>query len=139
MSMKIDWHLVRQYPQEAKKKLTAIAKSLWSFFYIRTYLMLAIFLNILNWSTATFVQYRAKLEQVVLHYNVDFGVDLYGETSRLFIIPFIGLLVLVINLVLVANTGRHERFLIHCLMITAAAVNLLLLIAQLALYFYNLR
>ncbi|NTW22077.1 hypothetical protein HGA34_00855 [Candidatus Falkowbacteria bacterium] len=137
--MKIDWHLVRQSPQEAKNKITAIAKSLWSFFYIRVYLVLIVILNILNWSITTFLQYRVKLDQVVLHYNVDFGVDLYGETSRLFIIPLIGLLVLFVNLSVVANTDRQSRFISHCLLATAAATNFLLLVAQLALYFYNLR
>lgn len=137
--MKIDWHLVRQYPQAMKNRLSAIAKSLWSFFYIRVYLILAILLNLLNWTIATIVQYRAKVDQVVLHYNVDFGVDLYGETSRLFIISSIGLLIFFVNLLIAANADKQERFIIHCLLATATIANLLLLIAQLALYSYNLR
>lgn len=139
MSTKIDWHLVRQYPQTVKNKLTAIARSLWSFFYIRAYLALAIVLNLANWILAIVVQYRSKFDQVVLHYNVDFGVDLYGETSRLFIIPLAGLLIFLINLLVVSSTDKHDKFIAHCLLATATAANLLLLISQLALYFYNLR
>jgi len=139
MNMKIDWHLVRQFPQTTKNKLTAIAKSLWSFFYIRVYLGLVLFFNLANWTFALIVEYRSTLDQVVLHYNVDFGVDLYGTTSRLFLIPLAGLLIFLVNLLVIANIERHERFIIHCLLATATIANLLLLIAQMSLYFYNLR
>ena len=71
-----------------------------SFFHIRIYVMIIFALNFSIWLAAYFVNTNAVQNLIVLHYNVNFGVDLIGGAEKLFIIPVLGLVIIFINLFL---------------------------------------
>jgi len=54
---------------------------------------------------------RPSLGQVFLHYNIIFGVDLVGEWWKIFYLPIVGLLVLLLNYALSFALYRSYKFL----------------------------
>lgn len=122
-----------------KQKFTEATLRLFSFFYVKIYLTIIILLNILNWIVAVTINRQVSQNEIVLHYNVDFGVNLIGSAGNLYLIPALGFFVLLINLAVVNNLNKSEKLLMHFLLAAALAVNLLLLISQAGLYMINLR
>lgn len=54
-------------------------------------------LNIASWLFAYFIFSNLTQDRLILHYNVDIGIDLIGDRYDVFIIPLIGLLMIVFN------------------------------------------
>jgi len=84
--------------------------------------------NAVFWIVAAF-----KIGQVgdiiPLHYNVYFGVDKIGARAEFLQIPEMGLLILALNLFLALNVYKHERLSAYFLILTAALMQVFLLIA----------
>lgn len=109
--------------------------------YIKAYLFLISFLNILVWILASSIKDRVGEERMALHYNVDFGVDFYDISTKIYIIPLVGLFVILVNfsLYLALSGGRDRKFFSHILFLTAFISNLVLLTALLFIYLVNFR
>lgn len=54
---------------------------------------------------------RPTTEQIFLHYNVVFGVDLIGEWWKIYYLPIAGLLVMIVNYVLGLSFYRNDKLL----------------------------
>lgn len=52
-----------------------------------------------------------ELEFLSLHYNIFFGVDLVGQWYKIFLIPVVGLVFLILNLFLIIFFYKKEKFL----------------------------
>src|SRR3989344_5838475 len=63
---------------------------------------LLIFGLVLNLGLFLFFYFFIKRSDIpiVLHYNVDWGVDYFGEVKNVFILPLIGLIIFLLNSVL---------------------------------------
>lgn len=111
------------------------------YFFIRLYFIVLLGLNLLIWLIAYFINASVSQDLVVLHYNIDFGVDLIGSVKRIFIIPLLSLIITLINVVLVFGFSRHKdfKFFAHLLLTASLAVNLFLLIALGSIYLINFR
>lgn len=72
------------------------------------YLIIFLILHLLVWLESGLIYRQLGGELLVLHYNVDFGIDLVASPGRIFVYPFFSLLVLVINLSLAA-VYNHQR------------------------------
>ena len=90
--------------------------------------ILAAAFNLLLW---IFIFYNLITDEAIipLHYNVYFGVDLIGSKWQLLKLPFIGLIVLLINLFLSFKAYRYERVNSYFLIIGAVLVEFILLAA----------
>jgi len=110
-----------------------------SYLYIKIYLIILLIINILIWLTAHFIDVRIDEELIALHYNVDFGINLIGGVEKIYIIPLLGLAIILINFILSAsvNRSRDGIFISHILFITAMMVNLVLLVAIVSIYLIN--
>jgi hypothetical protein len=109
----------------------------WSFSQIYGLIVLA--LNLLNW-LLTFLLYRSLGNDLtVLHYNIDFGIDLVGHRGQLFVNPVLGLVLIILNLALLLFFARHKhfKFMSYILWNTAALANIFLLMAGLSVYLIN--
>ncbi len=109
----------------------------WPFFRISSLVVLG--LNLLNWGFS-FLLYRSLGDELtVLHYNVDFGIDLVGHRGELFINPSLGLILIVLNLILLLFFARHKhfKFISYLLWNAAALANFFLLLSVLAVYLIN--
>lgn len=108
-----------------------------NFFYVRMYLILIIGLILLNWLFVYIININVNRYLVVLHYNVDFGVNLIGSVKQVYVIPLIGLVVFIINFILSAFVSKQDKFFIHLLLGSAMLVNLFLLTAIASIYLVN--
>ncbi|KKQ61322.1 MAG: hypothetical protein US81_C0007G0002 [Parcubacteria group bacterium GW2011_GWE2_38_18] len=118
--------------------LKGLAGNLFSFLYFKIYFASIVFINLLNWIIAIVINQKNTADQVILHYNVDFGANLIGSDKQLFTLPLLALVIFFINLILV-NNYKNDRFISHILLITALLANLFLLIAHASLYLINFR
>lgn len=75
---------------------------------------------------------------IILHYNVYFGVDMIGDWKLAFIMPAVGLILLVVNILLGAYFYRNkERIASYVLLIAALMAQLSLLIASTSVIIIN--
>ncbi len=103
--------------------------------------VVALVLNLLDWLASFFLYRSLGDELTVLHYNIDFGIDLVGHRAQLFINPVLGLSLIILNLVLLLFFARqkHFKFVSYLLWNTAALANFFLLLGVLAVYLINFR
>ncbi|MFA4833396.1 MAG: hypothetical protein WC619_00935 [Patescibacteria group bacterium] len=111
------------------------------YFFIRLYFIFLFGANLLIWLAAYFINASVSQDLVVLHYNIDFGVDLIGSVKRIYIIPLLGLIIILVNAVLIFIFSRRQdfKFFSHLLLTASLAVNLFLLIALGSIYLINFR
>lgn len=75
---------------------------------------------------------------IILHYNVYFGVDTLGDWRQVFILPLLGLVLLVINLLLAIHFyGKKERIASHILLMATLMLQLSLLVASASVIVIN--
>ncbi|MDD5031854.1 MAG: hypothetical protein PHR36_02290 [Patescibacteria group bacterium] len=125
----------------SRQKFFGALSYLSGYFFIRLYFIVLLGLNLLIWLIAYFINKSVSQDLVVLHYNIDFGVDLIGNVSRIYIIPLLGLIIILVNAVLIFIFSRRKdfKFFSHLLLTAALAVNLFLLIALGSVYLVNFR
>lgn len=116
----------------------------WGYLYIKIYVLSAVILIFLNWFFSYFINNKISQGLVALHYNVDFGINLIGNASEIYIIPALGLFIALINsiLTIVVNRQRFDdkntaRLLSHFLLGGALFSNLFLLISLAFVYLIN--
>lgn len=114
-----------------------------SFFYARVYLAVLLGLNLLDWLAAYAINKNVSQNLIVLHYNVDFGVNLIGGAKKIYLIPLLGLIIILINFILLAVIHRQghgqNKFIAHLLLSGAMLANLFLLAGLASLYLINFR
>ena len=125
--------------ESQKQNFFGIFAFIFSFFYIRFYIIVLIGFNLFIWLLTYIININVSQDLVVLHYNVDFGVDLIGSVKRLFIMPLLGLIIILINIMLLAGLSRHEdfKFIAHLLFVASLMANLFLFVALASIYLAN--
>lgn len=76
-------------------------------------------------------------QNMPLHYNVYFGIDLMGDWHQLSIIPLFGLLVILINQSIATLIYLKEKMLAYFLTGATLAIQILLFLAGLAIVWLN--
>jgi hypothetical protein len=122
-------------------RLGVAFRRIFKFNYTKVYVGVIIFLQALVWLQTIAVFRRLTGDSAILHYNIDFGVDLIGSPQEVFYYPLFGLAVAIINISLAAIISRrHEpRLVIHFLLLAAVAFAVFLNLALLAINFINFR
>jgi hypothetical protein len=110
-----------------------------SWAFIRIYLIIGLILNLFTWLGAVYIYKNIAQDLTVLHYNIDFGIDLIGNRSLIFANPILGLFFLFINFILLLFFYRHKHlnFLAHLLLGIATLANLILIVAVITVYIIN--
>ena len=137
--MVIDWHKTLNFLYVGRAKLAEAALYLIGLVFVSVYLSLLAALNILNWLLAYYVNKNVSQNLVVLHYNVDLGVNLIGQARDIYIIPTLGLSFIVINFLLLLNIYHKNKFVVHLLLGFSLLVNLFLIASTSAIYLINFR
>ena len=133
------WLKLLNYVRLSRESLSEIALDLLSFFYVRIYLIAILILNLLNWLTAFIINKNVSQDLIFLHYNVTFGVNLIGSVKKVYVIPFLGFVIILINFVLLIFIHKQGKFITHLLLSTALLANLFLLAAVVSVYLINFR
>lgn len=105
---------------------------------ISVLILAAIFINIATW-LGLFLFFRVfSSSAIILHYNVYFGVDLMGGVKRVYILPIIGLIILIINFFLAIYFYKiKERIAAYLFLIGTLAVQLSLLVSIISVILIN--
>lgn len=108
---------------------------------IRIYILVLFSLNFLIWLAAYNIYTAVSQDLVVLHYNVDFGVNLIGSVKQIFIIPTLGLIIILVNLIVSIIFIRREnfKFVSHVLLSAAVLAHLFLFASLGSIYLINFR
>jgi len=116
-------------------------KKIFKFPHIRIYLIIIFGLHIILWMLGYSMKSNIDQELVVLHYNIDFGVDWIGNINKIFIIPIISLGMIIINLILAASSVRSRDFVFiaHLILFFTMLINIFLLISFGLIYLVNFR
>jgi hypothetical protein len=75
---------------------------------------------------------------VPLHYNIYSGIDLFGPWWRIFMIPAIGLIIFVLNLILAVGIWPRDRVLSYFYQGMGMGSQLILFVAMVFVVFLNL-
>lgn len=134
-----DLSKLHHYLYLGRDRISQVLSDVFDPFHIKVYSLSAIFLNLLAWFLAVFIVDKGKGDPMILHYNMDFGVDLVGPPSQLLVVPGLGLVILVANLLLLLFLYNHTsfKFLSHLILAVAVLVNFFLLISLLPVYTIN--
>jgi len=74
---------------------------------------------------------------IVLHYNVNWGVDILGEVKSIFILPIAGLFILLLNGFLAANLWDKNKTLSYFFTAITLLAQFFLVVGGIALYIIN--
>lgn len=111
--------------------------------FIRVYLGILLLMNGLNWMLTRFVYSRVEGQNIALHYSVDFGIDFYGPSSKIFIIPVLATFFLILNTTVTFLTRLYLpdnfRFISHVLLSATIIISLILFGAVVSVYLVNFR
>lgn len=107
----------------------------------RIYLSLVVFWQIIAWVQAWYIHRSLTGDIIVLHYNVDFGIDWVADPIRIYFYPLLGLGIFIANLIILASLHKENNFktLVHYLLGAANLFGAFLNIALLAVYLINFR
>ncbi|HMB66172.1 MAG TPA: hypothetical protein VKO42_04820 [Patescibacteria group bacterium] len=135
----IDLSKVYHYFYTGKEKAAQVLGDVFDFFSVKVYSLIALFFDLLGWIMVFFIMSKNKEGAIVLHYSVDFGVDLIGDASQLIVVPVLGLIILISNLILLLILNQHKsfKFLSHLLLAVAMAVNVFLTLSLVPIYLLN--
>jgi hypothetical protein len=116
-------------------------EAVWYFLPSRWYFAGAALLQAIAWFEAFFIYRNLADNLLVLHYNVDFGIDLVGAPSQIFWYPLLGLGILALNTALAAAWHQHKDFrtFVHFLLAAAILFGLFLNLVLLFIYLINFR
>lgn len=122
-----------------RSNLPSVFKQIFSLWYAKLYGVLLVLINILNWAAVFYIDKKITDEEIALHYNVDFGIDYYGDISNLYIIPLLGMIFILFNIIMLGLLvqQKDKPFLLHLLLGTALVSNLILLMSIVALFLVN--
>ncbi|MFA7319355.1 MAG: hypothetical protein WC022_02040 [Parcubacteria group bacterium] len=100
-------------------------------------LALNVLANVVDWAAIAIFINRLDGD-IILHYNVYFGVDSMGDWKRVFILPIIGVIILVLNAWLAAYFFvKKERIASYILMLASLMVQISLIIAAASVMMIN--
>ena len=74
---------------------------------------------------------------IVLHYNIDWGVDYFGEVKSIFALPAVGIIIFLLNGVLALKLWGKNRILSYFLTTATFLTQGFLIISGIALYLIN--
>ncbi len=108
---------------------------------VRAYVLVIALLQTLVWWQAINIYRKVTGTLLILHYNIDFGVDLIGDPQKIFYYPLASLLLAFLNIILVAVfvSRKYFRPLMHMLMLATAIATIFLSLALLSIYTVNFR
>ncbi|HLN18677.1 MAG TPA: hypothetical protein VK255_00730 [Patescibacteria group bacterium] len=100
-------------------------------------IILSLLVNIINW-VVLLVLLRPATENIILHYNVYFGVDQVGKRFQAFVLPVIGFIIFLVNLFLSRYFFRNNEMVAsYILLLSVFMAQLSLIIASISVIIIN--
>jgi len=100
-------------------------------------IILSLVANLANWLILKIFIRPIDLP-IILHYNVYFGVDMMGNYKEVYVLPLIGIILLLINLFLSKYLyEKKERIASYLLMMAALMIQLALIVSSVSVIIIN--
>ena len=77
-------------------------------------------------------------EQIFLHYNIIFGVDLIGVWWKMYLLPAVSFFIILVDFLISYLYYRHNRFISRLMAFTAAVLQVFLVIATVLIVDLNI-
>jgi len=103
---------------------------------IHASLVISAALNIALWFYLS-TQIQESRYSIALHYTIYFGIDFLGEARQALVLAFVGLIVLVTNIILGFYLYSHSRIASYFLSVTSILVQIFLFFAAYGLVMIN--
>lgn len=97
---------------------------------------LGLILNIFAW-VWVWMNAPHDVQDVFLHYNILFGVDLIGPVWRMYMVPLSGLIILLVNTIAGWLLFKKDQFIAMLLVFIAAFIHIFLIIHTFLLALLN--
>lgn len=94
--------------------------------------LLSLLVNIILW-IILLSKFGYSQEPTPLHFSVIYGIDFVGPSSKIYQIPFLGLVIFSINTFLSRLAYEREKLFSYFLLVAAAVSQIILFIAALSL------
>lgn len=110
-----------------------------SFLRHRNYFLISaatILVNFTAWGLIIFFLGKEKFN-IILHYNVLFGVDFKGSPDRVFVIPTIGLIIFFLNAIITKFVYQREKFIAYLLLLASLICQFFAVIAIVSIILIN--
>lgn len=85
-------------------------RALFSWRHSWVFLIINLFLQVVAWGESWSIFKRFNGDQLVLHYNVDFGIDLLGDSNQVFTYPLLSLVLFLVNLLWLLSLAKRSDF-----------------------------
>lgn len=95
-----------------------------------------ILVNLAAWILVLFFLEKGKFN-IILHYNVLFGVDFKGKPEQAFIIPLISLVIFFLNAIITKFVFKKEKFIAYLLLSISLVCQFFAVIAIIAIILIN--
>ncbi|MFA7244889.1 MAG: hypothetical protein WC070_01760 [Candidatus Magasanikbacteria bacterium] len=105
-------------------------------FPIMLMVSLSLLLNLFSWFWLKF-QLPVSESDLFLHYNVLFGVDLIGESWKVFLVPFMGLMIILSNFFMGWLLFKKDKFMSQVLNFVAFVCQVFIVMVTFILVFLN--
>jgi len=109
--------------------------------FFRNNIIKSLFISslILNLGLFLFFYFFIKRSDIpiVLHYNVNWGVDYFGEVKNIFILPLVGLVIFLLNGILSLKLWLKAKSMAYFLAAISLISEIFLWLAGIALYIIN--
>jgi hypothetical protein len=125
----------------SQERLLKYLRDFFSQFYVKIYCIINIFFNIFLWVLTYIINKQSSDNLITLHYNVDFGVNLIGLASQIYIIPLLGLIIIIINSFVASIFIKFKQghFIAHLLLASVSFVHAFLFLGIVSVYLINFR
>lgn len=100
-------------------------------------MVLSLVTNLANWLILKIFIQPIDLP-IILHYNVYFGVDMMGNYKEAYVLPLIGMILLLVNFFLSKYLyEKKERIASYLLLMAAAMIQLALIVSSISVIIIN--
>ncbi len=120
-------------------KLKSLFLDLIGFFFVKIYLSLNLFVNLILWYFAIFMYRNIGQDIAILHYNVDMGISLIGHKNHFFFFPIFSLIFILINIIVLLFLLKKDdfKFFAYFLLSFLILFNIFSFFALLSIYLVN--
>lgn len=128
-------HLIEISPQS--KVMEFITHEYFKSHIVIWLLILSLTSNLIDWLILK-IWVKPVDFSIILHYNVYFGVDSIGDYKQVYLLPIIGLILFLVNLILsVFFYERKERIASYVLLMATLMIQLSLIVASVSVILIN--
>jgi len=101
-----------------------LIKEIWRDAKLRWFLLSALFLNVIIWVISVFINFKSEDTVIALHHNIYFGITLIGDPRKVYFIPFLGLMIIIVNLIFSNIIKQEEKIFMYIFSACSLIINI---------------